>query len=71
MSSKPTDLHPAVAEGLISLGAWSLIEDSFSPFAKETLTKVVNFVMVSGVGFVVDSNMVQGLMRYWMNSCAE
>ena len=46
MTSTPSDSHPAVAEGLISPGAWSLVENQFSPFAKETLAKVANFVMV-------------------------
>lgn len=52
MSSKHSGaeaMHPAVVEGFISPGAWALVESQFSPFAKETLTKVVHFVVVSDV----------------------
>lgn len=39
--------HPVIAEGIISRGAWALIEDKFSDFAKKTLANVVHFVIVS------------------------
>lgn len=42
-----TTPHPAVAEGIFSPGAWALISSNFSPYAKETLAKVVHFVIVS------------------------
>lgn len=38
--------HAVVTEKIISPGAWALVEDKFSPFAKETLTKLVRFVHV-------------------------
>lgn len=44
MGSTP---HPVVSEGIISPGAWALISSNFSPYAKDTLGKVVNFVIVS------------------------
>lgn len=39
--------HPVIAEGIISRGAWALIEDKFSDHAKKTLADVVDFVLVS------------------------
>ncbi|PWN29740.1 acyl-CoA dehydrogenase NM domain-like protein [Jaminaea rosea] len=41
---RPGD-HAIVAEGFISRGAWSLIEDKFSDFAKAKLTDVVRFTL--------------------------
>lgn len=46
---RPGD-HAIVAEGFISRGAWSLIEDKFSDFAKAKLTDVVRFTLVSSQG---------------------
>lgn len=43
----PTDPNAHVVTKLISPGAWALIEDKFSAFGKETLAKVVYFVIVS------------------------
>lgn len=43
----PND-HPIVAEGFISRGAWALVEDKFSDFAKTKLADVVRFTLVSG-----------------------
>lgn len=37
--------HVIVAEGFISRGAWALIEDRFSDFAKDKLTDVVRFTL--------------------------
>ncbi|CAO1625385.1 unnamed protein product [Parajaminaea phylloscopi] len=37
--------HPIIAEGFISRGAWALIEDKFSDFAKKTLADVVRFTL--------------------------
>lgn len=42
----PND-HPVVAEGIISRGAWALIEDKFSDFGKKKLSDIVHFVIVS------------------------
>ncbi|PWN51044.1 acyl-CoA dehydrogenase NM domain-like protein [Violaceomyces palustris] len=42
---KPTENGDHIVTKFISKSTWHLIEDKFSPFAKETLTKVVNFVI--------------------------
>lgn len=48
-SAAKQSLHPAVVEGFISPGAWSLVENNFSQYAKDLLTKVVRFVVVSSI----------------------
>lgn len=43
----PTAKYEAhVVEKYINPSVWALIEDKFSPFAKDLLTKVVHFVHV-------------------------
>lgn len=37
-----------VVEKYINPSVWALIQDKFSPFAKDLLTKVVHFIQVRG-----------------------
>ncbi len=41
-----TQVEHHVVEKFINPSTWALIQDKFSPFAKETLTKVVHFIHV-------------------------